>query len=57
MPRLDEGCVQADCFSNLLLNKIISVAPDLKVVLNLGLHCYDGLSNGHYRLLCLLINA
>ena len=57
MSRLDKGRVQADCFTNLLLDKIISVASDLEVVLNLGFDGHDGLTNGHDRLLCLLINA
>lgn len=49
--------MQADCFTNLLLNKIISVASDLEVVLNLGFDGHYGLANRHYRLLCLLIYA
>lgn len=54
MTLLYESCVQADCFSDLLLNQVVSVASDLEVTLHLRVDRDDGLAYGHQRLACLI---
>jgi len=48
---LNESCVQADSLTDLLLNQVVPVAPDLEIVLDLAVNLHDGLSDRPHRLL------
>ena len=41
--------MQAACLANLLLDKVVPVAPYLEIVLHLRVDGYDGLSDLHQR--------
>ena len=49
MELLDERGMQADCFTYLLLDEVVSKASDLKIVVHLGIHGDNHLANGHLR--------